>query len=38
VAGGLEQVRQGRSWAASARKLLELYRTLGPSSEFRIPS
>jgi glycosyltransferase involved in cell wall biosynthesis len=28
VAGGLEQVRTGRSWAASARKLLELYERL----------
>jgi glycosyltransferase involved in cell wall biosynthesis len=28
VAGGLEQVRHGRSWAASARKLLDLYQQL----------
>jgi glycosyltransferase involved in cell wall biosynthesis len=28
VAGGLEQVRQGRSWAASARKLVALYEQL----------
>jgi glycosyltransferase involved in cell wall biosynthesis len=32
VAGGLEQVRSGRSWAASARKLLELYQRLVSSS------
>jgi phosphatidylinositol alpha-1,6-mannosyltransferase len=28
VAGGLEQVRQGRSWQASARKLIDLYQRL----------
>ena len=33
VAGGLEQVRLGRSWAASAAKLLDLYRRLLASPE-----
>lgn len=36
VAGGLEHVRQGRSWAASARKLLQLYEKLVPSSDIRV--
>jgi glycosyltransferase involved in cell wall biosynthesis len=31
VASGLEQVRRGRSWAASARKLLDLYERLVPA-------
>ena len=40
VAGGLEQVRQGRSWAASAGKLLGLYESLlfrVPGSRFQVP-
>ena len=32
VAGGLEQVRRGRSWSASAAKLVELYERLAPHS------
>ena len=43
VAGGLEQARNGRSWAASARKLLDLYERLirpvdGSTSPSRVPA